>query len=71
MLRGRDGSTVASIDLPAGVEQPVVWETDRTLLALMTRGDRAAIVRVHLNGRVQRVTPVARLVHGQSPYVLV
>ncbi len=71
VLHGRDGSTVASVDLPAGASaEATVWETDRTLMTLMRHAGQVAIVRVHPDGRIERVTPPARLQHGQSPYVL-
>lgn len=71
VLHGQNGSTVARVDLPAGAEKwTTVWETNRTLLTLMRHAGQAAIVRVYLDGRIERVTPPAPLNHGQSPYVL-
>jgi hypothetical protein len=71
VLRGRDGSTAASVDLPAGAQVwPTVWETSRTVLTLLRYRGEVAIVRVYLDGRIERVTAPVRLVDGRSPYVL-
>ena len=46
-----------------------MWEADRTLLALMERAGRVAIVRVDLDGHLERVTPAVP-VGDQGPFVL-
>lgn len=71
ILRAADGSMAATTDLPSGAEVwAIVWETNRTLLTLMKRAGRIAIVRVHLDGRFERITPLATVKDGPSPYVL-
>jgi hypothetical protein len=71
-LEARTGEMAATADLPAGADlESMVWETDRSLLALLPRDGKVAIVRVHLDGRIERATPALDLIGGQSPYVLV
>ena len=69
---GDGGSVTATVDLPARVDRSAaVWETNRTLLTLLRHDGEVAIVRVHLDGRIERATPVVRLHNGQSPYVII
>lgn len=71
VLRSRDGSTAAALALPAGVAaSPVAWETERTLLALQYDAGRVAVVRLHLDGRVERATPWRAVDASGGPYVL-
>jgi len=71
LLRSSDGSTATGFDLPPGVGPwTAVWETNRTLLALMERAGRVAIVRVDLDGHLERVTPAVPVGDGQAPFVL-
>jgi hypothetical protein len=70
-LRSRDGSRAATVNLPAGTQVwSTVWETKGTLLTLRRTDNRVAIVRVYLDGRVERATPPLRLDNGRFPYVL-
>lgn len=72
VLASADGSPVAGFTVPADVSPwSAVWETDRTLLALMERAGRVAVVRMDLDGRTERVTPAVRLRDpSHPPYVL-
>lgn len=71
VLRSSDGSVAAKIDTPAGVGAwSITWETDRTLLALMERAGRVAIVRLGIDGNLERVTPAVPAKPGRTPYVL-
>lgn len=71
VLRSRDGSRVAILDLPAGVDGwSVTWETGRTLLALRYDAGRVAVVRLSLDGRVERATPWRAEGTSGGPYVL-
>ncbi len=70
-LRSSDGSTASGFEAPPGVEAwTAVWETNRTLLALMERAGRVAIVRMDLDGHVERVTPAVSVRDGRTPFVL-
>jgi hypothetical protein len=40
------------------VQLPLVWEDDSHLLGVLTHGERRAIVRVGLDGRVTRASAV-------------
>lgn len=71
VLRARDGSPLTTIDVPADVEAwSVAWETGRTLLALQYDAGWVAIVRLHLDGRVERATAWRRVDATGGPYVL-
>jgi len=71
LLRSSDGSTATGFDLPRGVGPwTAEWETNRTLLALMERAGRVAIVRMDLDGHVERVTPAVSVKDGRTPFVL-
>lgn len=71
VLRTDDGGRVTTIDLPAGIEAwSVVWETERALLALAYDAGRVAIVRLHLDGRVERATAARAVDASGGPYVL-
>jgi hypothetical protein len=72
VLNARDGSKVEQVDLPVGVGVfDTVWETNGTLLMLMQHKGSVAVVRVRLNGRIERTTPAVRLDGGLSPYVTI
>jgi hypothetical protein len=72
VLHARDGSTAASVDLPAGVAVfGIVWETNRTLLTLMRHNEKVAVVRFRLDGRLERTTPAVHVDDGQFPYVMI
>ncbi|WP_110205216.1 hypothetical protein [Nocardioides daejeonensis] len=65
------GEVRAGFDLPDGVRgDSIVWESDRTLLALAKRQGRVAIVRLSLDGSVERATPTVRVRRGTTSYVL-
>ncbi len=69
--RARDGAEVATLGVPGhGELGDVVWETERTLLALWYDADRAAVVRLTLDGRVERATPWWTMGTRGGPYVL-
>lgn len=71
VLRARDGSPLTTLALPADVEAwSVTWETGRTLLALRYDAGRVAIVRIHLDGRVERATAWRAVDASGGPYVL-
>lgn len=71
ILRSSDGSTATTFDLTSGVDPwSAVWETNRTLLALMERAGQVAIVRMDLARPLERVTPHVPVKDGQAPYVL-
>ncbi|WP_377321721.1 hypothetical protein ACFJIY_20990 [Pimelobacter simplex] len=71
VLATGDGSVRAELTLPAGVDgSTVVWEGDRSLLAVAERGGRGAVVRLRLDGTAERTT-AAVVRGGRAPYVLV
>ncbi len=73
VLRARDGADVASLGTPGhGEVGEVVWETERTLLAIWYDGTRTAIVRLGVDGRVERATRWREALPGDAsgPYVL-
>lgn len=71
VLRGSDGSPATVLDLPRGVDPwTAVWETNRTLLALMKRAGRVAIVRMDLDGHLERTTPAVPMKGITSPFVM-
>ena len=72
VLQTRHGSVVAQVHLPEGTDVfATVWDTNRTLLTLLRHQRRVAVVRAHLDGRIERTTPAVRLHHGRSPYVTI
>jgi len=72
VLRARDGSVVAQVDLPQGTDvSATVWETNRALLTLLRHKRHVAVVRAGLDGRITRATPAVRLNHGRSPYLVI
>lgn len=71
VLHGSDGSTVTVLDLPLGIDPwTAVWETNRTLLAVMKRAGRVAIVRMDLDGHLERTTPAVPMKGGTARFVL-
>ena len=71
VLRSSDGSTATGFATPPGIDPgTAVWETNRTLLALMERAGRVAIVRLDLEGRLERVTQTVAVKDGRAPFVL-
>lgn len=72
VLHARDGSVVAEVRLPEGIDVfYTIWETNRTLLTLLRHKGRVAVVRVGLDGQIKRTTPAVRLDDGLSPYVMI
>jgi hypothetical protein len=72
VLKMLSGATAVRLDLPKGTESgSTVWETDRTLLTLVRLRGSVAVVRIELDGRVERVTPRLRYRAGPYPYVLI
>jgi hypothetical protein len=71
VLHTRNGQTAASVDLPTGTDVwSTVWETNQSLLTLLRHDGKVAIVRVYLDGRVERATPPVGSDGDQSPYAL-
>ncbi|RJS46832.1 hypothetical protein [Nocardioides cavernaquae] len=72
VLHSRTGDAATTIDMPRGADlESVVWETERTLLTLLRCDGAVAIVRVHLDGHIERATLPLGLEDDRSPYVLV
>lgn len=72
VLSTRNGETTAGVDLPAGADVwSTVWETNETLLALMELSGKVAIVRVFLDGHLERATPTVCAGSGPAPFALV
>jgi hypothetical protein len=72
LLDAVDGTEVAAFGLPAGAgAHDLEWETDSTLLGLVRRERRVAVVRLHPDGTVERVAALRRAGAAQRrPYVL-
>jgi hypothetical protein len=71
VLRSADGSARARLDLPAGADpSSVVWEREQSLLTLVERAGRVAVVRLGLDGVTERATPTAPVRPGRASYVL-
>lgn len=71
ILRSSDGAVVTTFAVPDGVHpSELVWETERSLLTLVDHARRVAIVRVRLDGSLERATaPLPTGRHG-GPYGL-
>jgi len=71
LLDSGDGRELARIEVPDGFDVwATVWETNESLLSLVRRDGAVAVVRVWLNGDIERVTSL-RSVNAGAPYVLV
>lgn len=71
LLNCSTGAAQVSFSLPAGVlAESIVWESNHTLLALMKRTGRVAIVRLDSAGHVERTTPTVRAARRGLPYVV-
>ncbi|WP_418058563.1 hypothetical protein [Pimelobacter simplex] len=71
VLRSADGSARAGLDLPVGADpSSVVWEGERSLLVLVERSGRGAVVRLGLDGAAERATATRPVRPGRASYVL-
>ena len=71
VLDARNGEAVTAVDIPAGAEAgSAVWETDQSLLMLVRRDGTVGVLRVRLDGPLERATTPVPAGAGDSPVTL-
>lgn len=67
VVRLSDGTLLHRLVPPRGWVTSLAWEDRRHLLAVVQQGTRAAVVRLGLDGLVERATPVRRATDPDLP----
>lgn len=71
VLNAQDGTVASTIDLARGAQVwSAVWETNQSLLILHRQDGRVAVVRLYMDGRVERATAPRRVHSGDGPNLL-
>ena len=71
VLGSRTGEERARIALPPGTSvQQTMWETDRSILIVVTLGQRMAVLRSTTRGRVEVAVPPMRDPHEFGPGIV-
>lgn len=70
VLDADDGSVVTTLESPSRWATSTAWEDEEHLLVVAARGGRSAVVRLGLDGTVERTTPVVAERPGDPPYLL-